>query len=115
MKILALLLLSLSGVNAMAADQCEGLNPVVFHTAGPRFNEFQMPDIRAHGGYWGSQGKLVVMGGPFPGKAIGMMVLAEGVTYAQAEELAANDPAIKAGFLLAEVKCWDVKIDNSKQ
>lgn len=93
-------------------DLCEGLNPVVFHTPGPNFDSFEEENAMDHGGYWASQGKTVVMGGPFKKGAMGMMILAKGTTYARAQELAAADPAIVEGFLLADVKCWNPRIQN---
>lgn len=117
MKLILLFALALFSANFAYAeeDQCDGLNPVVFHTPGANFEKFDRTAIVAHGSYWGAQGNTVLLGGPFPDKALGMMVLAEGLTYAQADSLAQADPAVKGGFLVAEVKCWEVKINHTKK
>ncbi len=113
-----------------AVDSASGAGPaavgpkryfVLLHSPGPHWDHtkpFQdQPGIDLHVGYMQgflNQGKLV-QGGPFLDDSGGMMVFDIGSIEA-AKQIAADDPAVKAGLLTVEVKPWLVALSRvSKQ
>jgi uncharacterized protein YciI len=86
---------------------------VIFHRPGPAWQAgktlFEQPGVRAHVGHyqqWLDEGKLE-LGGPHLDEAGGgMMISAAGVDEAQARSFASEDPAVKDGTLMAEVRPW---------
>lgn len=86
---------------------------VVLHTPGPKWvpgkTLFEQPGVREHVEHYRKlleAGKLA-MGGPhLDGKAGGMMIPMAGVSEEEIIRHAAEDPAVKGGLLLAEVRPW---------
>ena len=86
---------------------------VVFHRAGPNWlagkTMFEQPGVRAHVAHyrqWLEAGQLA-MGGPHLDSAGGgMMVPAAGVSEDQVARFAHEDPAVRDGTLVAEVRPW---------
>ncbi len=118
--LIAALLLTASSVAAAqaasaptAARPARDLRFVVVHSPGPAWDAsktpFEQPGLQAHIEHyraWQVQGKLE-LGGPFmDGAAGGMMVPTAGVPEAEVRRFAAEDPAVRAGLLRAEVRPW---------
>jgi uncharacterized protein YciI len=86
---------------------------VVIHVPGPNWlagkTLFEQPGVREHVEHYGKllgAGKLQ-MGGPYlDAKGGGMMIPAAGVSEAELRAFAADDPAVKSGVLVAEVRPW---------
>jgi len=86
---------------------------VVFHVAGPSWQVgrtlFEQPGVMEHVGHYRSlleAGKLA-MGGPhLDERGGGMMIATAGVSQAELEAFAAEDPAVKSGLLRFEVRPW---------
>lgn len=86
---------------------------VVLHTPGPMWQAgksmLEQPGIREHVAHYRKlleAGKLV-MGGPhLDGKGGGMMIPSAGVGEEEIRAFANDDPAVKAGVLLVEVRPW---------
>lgn len=86
---------------------------VVFHTPGPRWKHGV--DFREQEGVgehvqhylkFHEQGKLE-LGGPFLLQDMGgMMVATKDVSQQELEAFAADDPAVKTGLLIYEVRPW---------
>ena len=89
------------------------LRYVVVHKPGPSWkpgvSAFEQPGLQAHVEHFRrllQEGKLV-MGGPFmDGASGGMMVPEAGVSEAEITNFASEDPAVKAGLLVFEVRPW---------
>ena len=86
---------------------------VVIHTPGPKWlpgkGMFEQPGLQEHVEHYRKlleAGKLSLGGPHIDGKAGGMMIPAPGVTEAEIAQFAAEDPAVKSGLLLAEVRPW---------
>jgi uncharacterized protein YciI len=119
--IVAALLLAASTVAAAqtanapsaATRPARDLRFVVVHSPGPAWDAskslFEQPGLQAHIEHyrqWQVQGKLE-LGGPFmDGAAGGMMLPVAGVPETEVRRFAAEDPAVKAGLLRAEVRPW---------
>lgn len=85
---------------------------VVFHAPGPNWQAGvgfrEQPGVQAHVGYMADllgRGALV-LGGPFLDDSGGMCVLRLGAE--EAAQVAASDPAVQSGLLVATVKPWMV-------
>ena len=86
---------------------------VVFHTPGPKWQQgidFREQDgVGEHAQHYlklHKQGKLE-LGGPFLSKdAGGMMVATKDVSQAELDAFAADDPAVRSGLLVYEVRPW---------
>lgn len=86
---------------------------VVFHRPGPAWETgktlFEQPGVREHVAHyrqWLQAGKLEI-GGPHPDSAGGgMMIPTAGVSEDEVRRFASEDPAVRAGILLAEVRPW---------
>ena len=86
---------------------------VVIHTPGPKWiagkSLFEQPGVREHVEHYRTlleAGKLALGGPHLDGKAGGMMIPAAGVSEAEIAAFAAQDPAVRSGLLLAEVRPW---------
>ncbi len=86
---------------------------VVFHRPGPHWQAgrsmFEQPGVRAHVAHYRQwlEAGLLALGGPHPDPAGGgMMVPAAGVTEDEVNRFAQDDPAVRDGTLLAEVRPW---------
>jgi uncharacterized protein YciI len=92
---------------------------VVIHKPGPKWQfgvDFrQQEGIHEHVGHYlklHEQGKLE-LGGPFLLPDIGgMMVATKEVSKEQIEAFAADDPAVKSGLLLYEVRPWMTAMEH---
>lgn len=86
---------------------------VVIHRPGPRWvadkSLFEQEGVREHVAHyrqWLDQGKLLA-GGPFlDGFAAGMMVPMAGLAEHEVRAFAEDDPAVRSGLLVAEVRRW---------
>jgi uncharacterized protein YciI len=86
---------------------------VVMHTPGPSWlpgrSMFEQPGIKEHVAHYRKlldAGKLT-LGGPYlDDKGGGMMIPANGVSEAEIAKFAAEDPAVKSGLLVAEIRPW---------
>ncbi|MCB9109838.1 MAG: phosphoribosyl glycinamide formyltransferase [Anaerolineales bacterium] len=97
----------------MTAQQPRPIRFVVIHKPGPKWqygvdfreqesvNEHVQHYLKFH-----QQGKLQ-LGGPFLVPDLGgMMVTTKDVTLEEIESFAADDPAVKSGLLIFEVRPW---------
>lgn len=86
---------------------------VVFHRPGPAWQQgssmFEQPGVSEHVQHyrtWLVAGKLE-LGGPFLDPAGGgMMIPAAGVSEEELRLFAMDDPAVRSGTLIAEVRPW---------
>lgn len=102
----------------VTAQQPPPVQYVVVHTPGIQWPEdgkvgFDKPWVKDHGQYWRNHPAQVEKGGPFVGRSGGMILLKPGVDLEQAQALAAQDPAVKHGYLNAEIRPWLLVIDNT--
>jgi uncharacterized protein YciI len=89
------------------------LRYVIVHKPGPSWkagvSAFEQPGLQAHVEHFRKllqEGKLV-MGGPFVDGASGGMMLPEaGISEAEITKFASEDPAVKSGLLIFEVRPW---------
>lgn len=86
---------------------------VVFHRPGPAWlagkNMFEQPGIREHVAHyhqWLAEGKLELGGPHLDATGGGMMVPVAGIPEAEVTRFASDDPAVKSGTLVAEVRPW---------
>lgn len=86
---------------------------VVFHRPGPAWqpgkNMFEQAGVQAHVAHyrqWLEAGKLQLGGPHLDSTGGGMMIPAAGVTEQEVRQFAAEDPAVKSGTLIAEVRPW---------
>ena len=86
---------------------------VVFHKPGPAWLPgkamFEQPGVREHVAHyreWLVAGKLELGGPHLDAAGGGMMVPAAGVSEDEITRFANEDPAVKSGTLLAEVRPW---------
>ena len=93
---------------------------VVFHSPGPAWKhgvDFRQQDgVAEHVQHYlklHEQGKLE-LGGPFLLQdAGGMMVATKEVSQEELEAFAADDPAVKAGLLLYEIRPWLTAMEHA--
>lgn len=110
---------SAAPASTAAAPGARDLRFVVFHRPGPAWlagkSMFEQPGIREHVAHYRrllAAGKLV-MGGPhLDGPGGGMMIPAPGVPEDEIRAFAADDPAVKSGLLLVEVRPWLVGLSR---
>lgn len=102
-----------AGAQGTAAPTARDVRFVVLHTPGPAWRPgqslFEQPGIREHIEHyrqWQACGKLALGGPHLDARAGGMMVPAAGVPEAEVRQFAADDPAVKSGLLIAEVRPW---------
>ncbi len=86
---------------------------VVFHRPGPSWiagkSMFEQPSVRAHVAYyrtWLQNGKLQFGGPHLDDSGGGMMIPSAGLSAAEVKAFASEDPAVKDGTLLLEVRPW---------
>ena len=86
---------------------------VVFHKPGPAWlagkSMFEQPGVRAHVEHyrqWLESGKLQHGGPHLDDTGGGMMIPSAGISAEEAAAFAREDPAVKDGTLLAEVRPW---------
>lgn len=86
---------------------------IVIHSPGPNWQPgksmFDQPGVREHVEHYRrllDAGKLE-MGGPhLDARGGGMMIPVAGISQEEITRFAADDPAVKSGLLLAEVRPW---------
>lgn len=107
-----------TGRNSMAqTSQKPQIYFVIFHTPGPHWDKAktfkQQPDVMKHVGYMSQflESKKLVMGGPFLDDSGGMMVL-EAKDIKEAQRIAQDDPTVKSGLLVANVKPWMIAMSR---
>lgn len=118
-KSLALGLLAAAPTLALAqADSAPPRPPrdvrfVVLHSPGPAWQAgrsvFEQPGIRDHIDHYRrllDQGKLALGGPHLDARGGGMMIPAAGVAEEEIRQFAAQDPAVRSGLLLVEVRPW---------
>jgi uncharacterized protein YciI len=98
---------------AAAAPGARDVRFVVFHRPGPAWlagkSMFEQPGIRDHVAHYRrllAAGKLVLGGPHLDGPGGGMMIPAPGVPEDEIRAFAADDPAVKSGLLLVDVRPW---------
>ena len=86
---------------------------VVFHRPGPAWlpgkTMFEQPGVRAHIEHyrrWLDAGKLELGGPHLDAAGGGMMIPVAGVAEEEVRRFAEEDPAVKDGTLLVEVRPW---------
>jgi len=86
---------------------------VVFHKPGPAWlpgkSMFEQPGVHEHVAHyrqWLDAGKLELGGPRLDAGGGGMMVPVEGVSEDEVRRFASEDPAVRSGTLLAEVRPW---------
>jgi uncharacterized protein YciI len=86
---------------------------VVFHRPGPAWlpgkSLFEQPVVREHVAHyrqWLDSGKLELGGPHMDAVGGGMMVPAAGITEAEVSRFASEDPAVRSGTLVADVRSW---------
>jgi hypothetical protein len=96
-----------------AAKPMKDIRFVVLHTPGPKWlpgkTLFEQPGVRErveHYRKFLEAGKLAQGGPHVDSKGGGMMIPSAGVTEEEVSKYAAEDPAVKSGVLLAEVRPW---------
>jgi uncharacterized protein YciI len=86
---------------------------VVFHRPGPAWVQgksmFEQPGVREHVAHyrqWLEGGKLELGGPHLDAAGGGMMIPSAGVSEEEVSRFANEDPAVKSGTLVAEVRPW---------
>ncbi len=86
---------------------------VVFHSPGPKWlpgkTLFEQLGVREHVEHYRKfleAGKLALGGPHLDDKGGGMMIPAAGITEEEIARYATEDPAVKSGVLLVEVRPW---------
>lgn len=109
-----------SGVFFDTAARAQGMGPrmkdvrfVVFHRPGPSWmpgkSMLEQPGIQEHVAHyrkWLEAGKLELGGPHLDGAGGGMMIPIAGVTEQEVRPFAMEDPAVKSGTLIAEIRPW---------
>ncbi len=102
-----------SNSTGKGAKAVKDIRFVVLHTPGPKWlpgkTLFEQPGVSEHVEHYRKfleAGKLALGGPHIDGKAGGMMIPAAGVSEEEITKYAAEDPAVKSGLLLAEVRPW---------
>ena len=86
---------------------------VVLHTPGPKWERgkslFEQVGVKEHAEHYRkllAEGKLSLGGPHLDERGGGMMIPTPGVSEAEIRKFAADDPAVKSGLLLVEVRPW---------
>jgi len=86
---------------------------IVIHSPGPRWLQgkevFDQPGVREHVEHYRilhQAGKLALGGPHLDSQGGGMMIPVAGVAEDEIRQFAAEDPAVKSGLLIAEVRPW---------
>ena len=92
---------------------------VVFHQPGPSWHQGKsmsdQPRIKEHVEHyrqWLAAGKLALGGPHVDSGGGGMMIPVAGVPEDEVKRFASEDPAVKGGTLVAEVRPWLVKMSK---
>jgi uncharacterized protein YciI len=112
----------LPAAHAQDAPRAAGASPaapardvrwVVLHLPGPAWQPgkglFEQPGVREHVEHYRkllAAGKLALGGPHLDARGGGMMIPAAGVPEAEIRQFAAEDPAVRSGLLVAEVRPW---------
>jgi uncharacterized protein YciI len=99
--------------DAPKADATRDVRWVVLHLPGPAWQPgkslFEQPGVREHVEHYRqllAAGKLALGGPHLDARGGGMMIPAAGVAEAEIRQFAADDPAVRSGLLVAEVRPW---------
>ncbi len=99
--------------SAKVAKPMKDIRYIVLHSPGPKWlpgkTLFEQPGVREHVEHYRKfleAGKLALGGPHLDGKAGGMMIPSTGVSEEEVAKYAAEDPAVKSGVLLAEIRPW---------
>ncbi len=103
----------------MADQPARPIRFVVLHTPGPKWQygvDYRQQDgVSEHVGHYlklHEQGKLE-LGGPFLLPDVGgMMITTKEVSLEEIEAFAAEDPAVKSGLLVYEVRPWMTPMEH---
>ena len=102
----------LSG-RGVASRTMQDIRHVVFHTPGPAWlpgkSMFEQPGVREHVAHyrqWHAAGKLELGGPHLDAAGGGMMIPVAGMSEADVVRFANEDPAVKSGTLVVEVRPW---------
>ncbi|MCC6378597.1 MAG: phosphoribosyl glycinamide formyltransferase [Burkholderiales bacterium] len=86
---------------------------VVFHKPGPAWlpgkTLFEQPGVREHVAHyrqWLDEGKLELGGPHTDAGGGGMMVPVAGISEEEVTRFAGEDPAVRSGTLVAEIRPW---------
>jgi uncharacterized protein YciI len=123
-KVLVSIMIALSSLFAFAAETTEVRMPpvhfVVFHKPGPAWvagvDFRQQPGVQAHVAHYAKlhdEGRLE-LGGPFLDNSGGMMVAALGETVESITQFAEEDPAVRSGLLVFQVKPWMIAMSKDR-
>jgi adhesin HecA-like repeat protein len=123
-KVLVSIMIVLSSLFAFASKPAEvrmpPVNFVVFHKPGPAWvagvDFRQQPGVQAHVAHYAKlyeEGRLE-LGGPFLDNSGGMMVAAQGETLESITKFAEEDPAVRSGLLVFEVKPWMIVMSKDR-
>ena len=88
------------------------IHHVIMHSPGPKWLDGvdfrEQPTVDEHVAYYSrlSEEGNLFEGGPFLDSSGGMMVFARGISRALADEIALEDPAVRSGLLVVEVRPW---------
>jgi uncharacterized protein YciI len=123
-KIIPLALLIVSSITFGKGEkvnkQSEGPKIVfaVIHKPGPNWKsgvDFrEQPGVKDHIMHyrkWYTEGKLS-LGGPYLDNSGGMMITVPGLKREDVDKFAADDPSVKNGLLLFEVKPWMIAMEK---
>ncbi|MEO8134291.1 MAG: YciI family protein [Betaproteobacteria bacterium] len=106
--------LAIAPITSAAQDKsAKDVRFVVVHSVGPNWKPgvpaFEQEGLRQHVGHYAGllkSGKLL-MGGPFMDQRSGGIMIAQpDVTEDELRKFAAEDPAVKSGLLMFEVRPW---------
>lgn len=93
---------------------------VVLHSPGPTWvpgkSMFEQDGVREHVEHYRkllAEGKLSLGGPHLDERGGGMMIPAAGMQEEEIRDFAAQDPAVKSGLLLAEVRPWLIGMSTS--
>jgi uncharacterized protein YciI len=102
-----------SGSSGKVDQPMRDVRFVVIHSPGPKWlpgkTLFEQPGVREHVEHYRKfleAGKLALGGPHLDSKAGGMMIPSASVSEDEVARYAADDPAVKSGLLLAEVRPW---------
>ena len=103
----------------MTGQPARPIRFVVIHKPGPKWQygvEYRQQDgVNEHVGHYlklHEQGKLQ-LGGPFLLSDVGgMMVTTKEVSQEEIEAFAADDPAVKSGLLIFEIRPWMTAMEH---
>jgi uncharacterized protein YciI len=105
--------LGTSAAEANTRKPMKDIRYVVIHTPGPKWTPgktmFEQPGVREHVAHYSKlleSGKLALGGPNLDEKGGGMMIPVAGVSEDEIRKFALEDPAVKSGLLIAEIRPW---------